>query len=119
MLNLQGNVTECAMSNLFAVSSGRVLTPPLSAGILDGITREHVLSLCQRACIPCSEEELTPEDLLAAAECFLTSTTRELLPVVEIDGRKLGSVRPGPLTHRLLTLFRASAMEAAGGHASG
>jgi len=119
MLNLSGNVAEGSNTNVFAVRGGRLLTPPLAAGILDGLTREHVISLCLRAGIPCEETDIRPEELLSADECFLTSTTRELVPIVLIDGRPIGSGKPGPLTKRLLALFRAAVKEATGGHARG
>jgi branched-chain amino acid aminotransferase len=112
LLNLSGRVAESSMSNIFIVSAGRVLTPPVSAGILDGLTRDFLLGVCRAAGIPAAEEDLTPEDLTRAEECFLTSTTREVLPVTTIDGRAIGSGAPGPLTRRLMTLFHEKALEA-------
>ena len=101
---------------MFVVRRGRVVTPPLTAGILDGLTREFVLSLCRGANIPAEEADVAPEELFSADEIFLTSTTRELAPIVRIDGRQAGSGRPGPMTLRLLSIFREAAMEASNSH---
>ena len=117
---LDGHLARLRRSaGLIRIDWERLLTPPLAAGILDGLTREHVISLCLRAGIPCEETDIRPEELLSADECFLTSTTRELVPIVLIDGRSIGSGKPGPLTKRLLALFRAAVKEATGGHARG
>lgn len=93
-------------SNFFLVRNGAVLTPPLSAGLLPGITREFVMELAAEAGIGASEVRLTPDDLGSAQEAFLTGTTREVTPVVAVDGRPIGTGRPGPVTRRLLAIFR-------------
>ena len=111
LLNLEGEVAEGASTNVFAVRAGTVLTPPLAAGILAGITRDVVLELAPRLGLPAREERLTLGDLLAADEVFLTSTTRELAPVARVDGRPIGGGRPGPLTRRLLAAFREEAAQ--------
>lgn len=106
MLTAQGYVAECTADNIFAVRRGRALTPPLHLGILSGITRETVLGLCGTMGIPAAEQVLTLHDLYTADECFLTGTGAELGPVVELDGRKIGTGQPGPITHRILRAFR-------------
>jgi branched-chain amino acid aminotransferase len=109
MQNRDGELTECAQSNFFVVRDGRVLTPPLDAGLLPGITRAFVLDLAQTAGVDASECRLTPGDLSAATEAFITSTTREIMPVVRIDERPVGTGRPGPVTLSLLKRYRAAA----------
>jgi len=105
MLNHKGEVAECTGDNVFVVRSGRLLTPPPDAGILEGITRGAVMDLAHTAGIDCLETTLTRYDLYTAEECFLTGTAAEVIPVVEIDGRKVGSGTPGPITARLTTDF--------------
>jgi branched-chain amino acid aminotransferase len=109
LLNHAGQVAEGASTNIFVVRSGAVLTPPLEAGILAGITRDIVLELGRRLGLPVREEGLAVADLLRADEVFLTSTTRELMPVRMVDGRTVGSGKPGPTTLRLLAAFREEA----------
>ena len=101
MLNHKGEVAECTGDNVFVVRSGRLLTPPPDAGILEGITRNAVMELAHAAGIDCREATLTRHDLYTAEECFLTGTAAEVIPVVDIDGRKIGSGVPGPVTSRL------------------
>ncbi len=106
MLNQAGEIAECSQSNVFLVIGGAVLTPPLSAGLLPGVTREFVLDLARETGVPAREARLTPADLARAAEVFITGTTREVTPVRAIDDRAVGDGRPGPLTARLLSAFR-------------
>jgi branched-chain amino acid aminotransferase len=106
MLTTHGYVAECTADNLFVVRHGRVLTPPAHLGILQGITRQTVLDLCQTLGVHAAEHILTLHDVYAADECFLTGTGAELGPVVEVDGRTIGSGKPGPITHRILKAFR-------------
>ncbi len=106
MLTAQGYVAECTADNIFCVRRGKVLTPPLHLGILEGITRQTVLGLCATLGVPAAEQILTLHDLYMADECFLTGTGAELGPVVEVDGRKIGTGQPGPITHRILAAFR-------------
>lgn len=108
MLNQAGELVEGAQTNVFVVANGAVWTPPLSAGLLPGITREFVLELAQQSGVPGGERRVTPDDLARAEEVFLTGTTREITPVVRIDGRPVANGRPGPLTMRLLERFRAA-----------
>ncbi len=90
LLNEHAEVAECTSANIFAASGSQVWTPPLSAGCLPGITREVLLGECKTPGIDVSEKVLTLEELEAADEVFITSTTRDLLPVVEIEGRPVG-----------------------------
>jgi len=98
MLNHLGFVAECTGDNVFIVSKGRLLTPPPEAGILEGITRQVVMELAERAGIPVAEQQLD--------ECFLTGTAAEIIPVVRIDSREIGDGTPGKITRRLLEMFR-------------
>jgi branched-chain amino acid aminotransferase len=107
MLNAEGFVAECTGDNLFIVSNQQVLTPPLSAGALYGITRQVVMELAVAAGLKVSEPNLTRYDLFNADECFLTGTGAELVPVVKIDGRVIGTGRPGRVTKKLVAQFRA------------
>jgi branched-chain amino acid aminotransferase len=107
MLNHAGELAECSQSNFFLVRQGVVLTPPLSAGLLPGVTREFVLQLCGERGVPAREAVLTAADLDTADEAFITGTTREVTPVVSVDGRPVGSGRPGAMTLALLDAFRA------------
>ena len=100
MLNHKGEVAECTGDNIFVVRSGVLLTPPPDAGILEGITRNAVMELAHTAGIDCREATLTRHDLYTADECFLTGTAAEVIPVVDIDGRTIGSGTPGPITSR-------------------
>jgi branched-chain amino acid aminotransferase len=105
MLNHKGEVAECTADNVFVVRGARLLTPPPDAGILEGITRGAVMDLAHAAGIDCREATLVRHDLYTADECFLTGTAAEVLPVVEIDGRKVGTGLPGPITTRLIADF--------------
>lgn len=106
MLNVDGEIAEASQSNVFLVHAGRVLTPPLSAGLLPGITREFVIGLCRDLHLDCEETTLRPADLETADEAFITGTTREVTPVVRIDDRAIGTGTPGPIARRLLERFR-------------
>jgi branched-chain amino acid aminotransferase len=107
MLNPKGEVAECTGDNIFVVRSGRLLTPPPDAGILEGITRGAVMELAHAAGIDCREATLVRHDLYTADECFLTGTAAEVIPVVEIDGRRIGHGAPGPVTAHLTADFHA------------
>ena len=106
IIDSDGHVTEGTTSNLFMVSGGRVITPPLEAGILSGITRAKVLELCATVSLPHSERSFGADALFAADEVFITSTTRDVMPVTKIDARAIGTGRPGPLTKRLMAAYR-------------
>jgi branched-chain amino acid aminotransferase len=105
----RGRVTEGASSNLFAVREGRVQTPHLAAGILEGVTRGVVLRLARELGLPTEEVELPAAELEHADELFITSTTREILPVTRLGGLPVGTGRVGPVTQRLHGAFRALA----------
>jgi branched-chain amino acid aminotransferase len=105
MLNHLGYVAECTGDNLFIVRDGRLFTPPIAAGILEGITRDEILDIARRGNIEIREENLTRQDLYVADECFLTGTAAEVVPVVGIDKRTIGSGKPGPVTKRLAEEF--------------
>jgi branched-chain amino acid aminotransferase len=107
MLNHKGEVAECTGDNVFVVRSGKLLTPPPDAGILEGITRGAVMELAAAAGIDCREQTLVRHDLYTADECFLTGTAAEIIPVVEIDSRKVGDGVPGPMTKRLTDAFHS------------
>ena len=109
MRNYRGELSECTTSNLFVVKGGAALTPPLESGLLPGITREFVFDLGRETGIPVREQVLRDEDLFGADEAFLTSTTREAVPITSVDGRPIGSGRPGPVTKALLDAFRRAA----------
>ena len=106
MLNHKGEVAECTGDNIFIVKGGRLLTPPVDAGILEGITRNAVLELAEQAGIPTVEQTLTRHDLFVADECFLTGSAAEVIPVVKLDDRSIGSGKPGPVTLQLVEAFR-------------
>ncbi|HTU25122.1 MAG TPA: branched-chain-amino-acid transaminase [Pirellulales bacterium] len=98
MLNHKGEVAECTGDNIFLVRDGVLLTPPNDAGILEGITRAAVIDLAQAAMIPFREIPLTRHDVYVADECFLTGTAAEVIPVVKVDSRQIGTGKPGPIT---------------------
>lgn len=108
-----GFVTEATAANVFAVLGGEAVTPPLSNYLLAGVTRAALLDLYRADGVPHGERLLTPDDLYRADEVFLTSTNGELRPVVEIDGRTIGSGRVGSTFERTLALFDAATRELA------
>jgi len=111
MRNYKGELAECTQSNLFIVKNGAALTPPIDAGLLPGITREFLFEVGQDAGIPVREAVLRDEDLFGADEAFLTSTTREAVPIVKVDDRQIGAGTPGPITRALLDGYRKKAQE--------
>jgi branched-chain amino acid aminotransferase len=111
MRNYRGELSECTQSNFFIVKDGQALTPPLDAGLLAGITREFVFEVAAGDGVPVREAVMRDEALFQADEAFLTGTTREVLPIVQVDDRVIGSGRPGPITRRLLEGFRRRAQE--------
>jgi len=106
MLNHKGEVAECTGDNIFIISKGVLKTPSTDAGILEGITRNAVLRLAREAGVPVEECTLVRHDIFIADECFLTGTAAEIVPVVSLDGRPIGTGKPGPVTHKLLGLFK-------------
>ncbi len=105
MLNHQGLVAECTGDNIFVLKNGVLKTPDVMQGSLAGITRGAVLDLARRIGLPAQEAVLAPHDLYNADECFLTGTAVEIVPVVRIDGRLIGSGRPGNATRQLMAAF--------------
>jgi len=105
MLNHKGEVSEGTADNFFLVKDGVVRTPPIDAGILEGITRDTVIELAKSAKIEVQEIALTRFDVFAADECFLTGTAAEVVPVVKCDGRVIGTGKPGPITKQLREQF--------------
>jgi branched-chain amino acid aminotransferase len=98
MLNEQGFVSECTGDNIFVLKNGHVSTPPVAAGILDGITRRIVMQIVTDLGSPLSEPMMTRHDLYTADEVFLTGTAAEIIPVVKYDNRSIGDGKPGPFT---------------------
>ncbi len=109
MLNDQGYVAECTGDNIFIIHKGVLLTPPVSAGALRGITRDTTLAIADDLGIPWREAALTRYDVWVADELFLTGTAAEIVPIVEVDARPIGDGTPGPVTARFLEAFRERA----------
>jgi branched-chain amino acid aminotransferase len=107
MLNTAGFVAECTGDNVFILQNKHLLTPPLSAGALYGITRGVVLDLARESGIGTDEPDLTRYDLYNADECFLTGTGAELIPIVKIDGRVIGTGKPGAVTRDLVQQYHS------------
>lgn len=105
MLNSEGYVAECTADNLFVVREGRLTTPPPYHGALDGITMRTVLDIAEAQGIETAFEPLTRYDLYTADECFMTGTGAEIMPVVSVDSRTVGSGQPGPVTLMLRRAF--------------
>jgi branched-chain amino acid aminotransferase len=108
MLNTGGFVAECTADNIFIVKDKMLLTPAAHQGALEGITRAVVIQAAQSRGISTIETILAPYDLYNADECFLTGTGAEIVPVVKIDGRVIGSGGPGPVTEGVIKAFRSS-----------
>ena len=105
MLNTKGEIAECTGDNIFLVRDGVLYTPPLDAGILEGVTRDAVIDLAGETNREVRESALTKHDVYVAEECFLTGTAAEVIPVVKVDGRKIGTGVPGPVTRDLRKRF--------------
>lgn len=106
MLNDQGFVAECTGDNVFIVHKGTLYTPASQQGALRGITRDAIFSIARELSIPIEEHDLTRYDVWNADECFLTGTGAEVIPVVKLDGREIGTAKPGPIFARVLESFR-------------
>jgi branched-chain amino acid aminotransferase len=111
MLNHKGEVAECTGDNIFVVHNKVISTPPLDAGILDGVTRGAVIELARAAGLTLHERSMTRHDLYIADEMFLTGTAAELIPVIKLDGRSIGTGKPGPMFKDLLERFRRLVLE--------
>ena len=100
-----GTVNESTAGNVFAVVAGEILTPPKGPKILSGVTRDKILQAARAAGLTCREQRVTKSEVAGADEIFLTSTTTEVAPVIEMDGRKIGGGRPGPVAARVYARF--------------
>lgn len=105
-LNTEGQVCEATVSNIFMVESGNIITPSLEANILPGITRKKVLEICHDEGIPSSEELFEMERLLKADEVFLTNSLMELMPVYQIEDKRIGRTIPGKITRHLMEAYK-------------
>jgi branched-chain amino acid aminotransferase len=105
MLNAKGEVAECTGDNIFIVRNGVLMTPPIDAGILEGITRDAVIELAGEMKIPVQQVPFVRHDVFIADECFLTGSAAEVIPVVKLDSRVIGTGKPGPLTKKLMEAF--------------
>ena len=106
MLNGEGFVAECTGDNVFIIRHGKLITPPVSAGALNGITRTVVLELAAKLGLPASEANMTRYDVMTADECFLTGSAAEIVPVASLDRRTIGTGQPGVVTLQLIQEFR-------------
>jgi branched-chain amino acid aminotransferase len=106
MLNHKGEVAECTGDNVFVVKNSQIRTPPIDAGILEGITRNAVIELARDAGMDVREMTLVRHDVFTADELFLTGTAAEIIPVVKCDGRVIGAGKPGPVTKLLRARFQ-------------
>ena len=105
MCNSEGKVVEGSSSNIFMVQAGKIRTPALEDGLLDGITRRRVVELAGALGRPVEETHLVPEDLRGADEAFLTSSVRGVMPVTRVSGQTIGEGTPGPVTRDLMDLY--------------
>lgn len=106
MLDHLGYVAECTGDNIFVVEKNELYTPPQCMGTLRGITRDTVLAIAKKMKIPTHEHVLTRHELYVSEECFLTGTAAEIIPVVKVDGRKIGPAKPGKVTKAIMKEFR-------------
>ncbi|MCA9105109.1 MAG: aminotransferase class IV, partial [Planctomycetales bacterium] len=113
MLNHKGEVAECTGDNIFLVRRGELFTPSIDAGILGGITRDVVIDLARQAGLKVHEISLTRHDVYIAEECFLTGSAAEVVPVVKVDQREIGTGKVGPITLDLIQRFRAETVREA------
>ena len=116
MLNTDGYIAEGSGENLFLVRDGVVHSPPVAAGVLDGLTRHTVMTLLQEDGIEIRESVLTRSDLYYAEELFFTGTAAEVTPIREVDDRPVGSGRPGPVTRRAQQLYMDAVTGKLGAH---
>ncbi|MBK8856756.1 MAG: branched-chain-amino-acid transaminase [Opitutaceae bacterium] len=106
MLNDQGYVAECTADNIFIVHKGAIITPAASQGALKGVTRGTIFDIAQELGLPLREADMTRYDVWVADECFLTGSGAEVIPVTKLDGRVIGTGKPGPITQQILASFR-------------
>ncbi|MBI5624491.1 MAG: branched-chain-amino-acid transaminase [Elusimicrobia bacterium] len=107
LLSTDGYVTECSGDNIFFIREGTIVTPPMHIGILEGVTRKVVMELCRdKLGTPVVERLFAPSELQNADEVFLTGSAAEIIPAVKLDGRTIGSGAAGPITKKLIGIFR-------------
>ena len=106
MINNEGYVAEATGDNIFIIRKGRLVTPPAFLGILEGVTRNTVMELAEKRNIPVEERIFTRYDIYSADECFLTGTAAEVIPVTKVDGRTIGSGKPGEITRTLIKDYK-------------
>ena len=106
MLNENGFVTEGSVDNIFIVKKGVVYTPPVSVGILNGITRRTIIDICKNIGIPVYEKEFTIYNVYSADECFLTGSAAEIIAVTNVDSRNIGDGQEGKITEKLRNEFQ-------------
>lgn len=110
MLNSCGYVSECTGENIFVVRRKKLITPPVSAGVLPGVTRETVKEIGKSIGLEVEEKDMTRYDIFTSDECFLTGTAAEIVPVVQLDGRVIGTGKPGEITRRIKEEYSALTM---------
>ena len=118
MLNAAGQVAEATGDNVFIVSDGVIITPPIEAGILDGITRRVTIKLAKELNIPLIERAIEVDELYGADECFLTGTAAEIIAVRKVNDKVIGEGKAGPITLKLLDAFRNFIRSECGGSVS-
>ena len=108
LLSPQGYVSECTGENIFIVRGGRIVTPPLSAGALEGVTQSAVMTIARDLGFEAEDDNILRSDLYTADEAFLTGTAAEVVPIISVDDRVLGDGRPGPVTRRIQETYQAA-----------
>jgi branched-chain amino acid aminotransferase len=108
LLSPQGHVSECTGENIFVVRNGKLITPPLSAGALEGITQDSVLSIARDLGYEVMVGDILRSDLYVAEEAFLSGTAAEVVPVQSVDDRPVGDGRPGPMTRKIQEVYTAA-----------
>ncbi|HDY68211.1 MAG TPA: branched-chain amino acid aminotransferase, partial [Candidatus Scalindua sp.] len=107
ILNTDGYVAECIVSNIFIVDSRKVITPSLDTNILPGITRKIVLDICKNNNISVSEDRFRIETLIKADEVFITNSLMEIMPIAEVEDNKVGKTIPGEITSQLMNAYKS------------
>lgn len=118
LLDMSGRVSEAPGENIFIVRDGRLLTPTVASSVLDGITRDTVLTMAGEAGIAASEQEISRSEMMSADEVFLTGTAAEITPVVSIDSQDIGHRRPGHITTMMMDAYREIVMGKDARHAN-
>jgi branched-chain amino acid aminotransferase len=108
LLSPQGYVSECTGENIFIVRGGRIITPPLSAGALEGVTQSSVMTIARDLGFEAEDGNILRSDLYTAEEAFLTGTAAEVVPIISVDDRVLGDGHPGPVTRRIQEVYQSA-----------